>query len=829
MIQNARWVAAGFQLFSVVAGLTVANPGKAWGDLRNQGVPSLKTPGVVQKSKKNTIPTILRERESGIGFGKSTRAQTSFGSSALAFVDTMAQDLDTQYKNALSALVSPAPSCDSAQAPAYLLALQIRGDFPTCTAFAQACVATKATAKPSIFWLGAQCSKAAFDLKTAESLFLESVTEAEGAFEFAQFLFQTSRASEMKKALEQSALLKPDAALWEGIIRRQNETDLAGLTKADVDSFLVNQLASTQISDSLKEKLWAAQIDIAGNDYRYPDAIALLKSYSGKFKNPTLWYYLAYSLLYAGLDKDFDQARKIYDVYDLYSHSMTQFPVEQNTYTYSEIYGAACVATLTQGQDRKDLAAIRAGLREGTMTVVDAKNATEALNARLPGMADILATLGGLQFIEGNLKDAEANLWKAHRACRYFNRANWGLVQVRRQKNYESLPDFADNLKRMNRETLGKKAPQATANYILNWKSLPAEVQKRILFGARIWTDYFEQFQKAGLTSYIKYAFDVLSESPELQSIADARIGGPSYPNDNRLWDDVRGIGGDHVVADLGEVFQTAQGDYNLLGHEIAHQFHMYAENKDPILDRCFTDLYDAAKKASRFPDGYSAYNQYEYFAQGVTYWLVPGDVPSRFGLNRQWVKKNDPDQMSFIESIHWSGGDLSKVSCVTAQNPVVVFETTEGRIEMELFEKQAPISVQNFLRYVDSGLFDQTIFHRVIKDFVVQGGIVDTQLKEIQDFGTIINEAKNGIPNHRGALAMARATAKDSASNSFYFNVKENPHLNHKDDTDQGYGYAVFGKVTEGLDVIDTIAAVATDATDQPLQNRVILSAKRK
>lgn len=826
MIQMIRKSRSRGQFWGVLAvsfgAISVPN---AFADLKNQGVPNLRAPGVIQfKKSARTVD------------GKSLR-----GVSKSTFVDTMAKSLETQYQTASAAWSMTAPTCDSKTLSDYLLAAQIRGEFEICLTTVLTCIASPVPATVGVLTQGAQCAKSLFDPKSADQLFvqatapafaqdpLQAAKHAEAVFEYAQFLFQNSRAGEIRKTLELSPTLKVDAALWEGVIRRQAETDLVGLTKKDIDAFIVTQVANSLLTDSFREKLWAAQIDIAGNDYRYPDAIALLKIYSSQFKNPLHWFYLGYSILYAGLDQDFAQARKIYDVYDRYSHAMTTFPVEQNTHDYSELYGSVCANELTQGQDKADLGRIRSDLRKGNLTATAARGEIELLNTRVPNRADILATLGGLQFIEGNLKDAQTNLWKSHTLCRYYNRANWGLVQIRRQKQYESLPDYSDNLKRLTRETLGLTATAATESYILNWKSLPATVQTRILYGARIWTDFFEAFQKEGLTAYIKYAFDLLSDSPGLTMMADARIGGSSYPNDNRLWDDVRGVGGDSVVADLGEVFQTVQGDYNLLGHEIAHQFQFFVESLDKKKGQCFEDLYDAAKKAGRFPDGYSAYNKEEYFAQGVTYWLVPSDVSSRFGLNRSWVKTNDPDQMSFIESIYWSGGDVSKISCVRSVNPVVVFETTEGKIEMELFEKEAPVTVANFLKYIDGGLYDQTIFHRVIADFVVQGGGLDIQQKEIQDLGTIVNEAKNGIPNHRGALAMARRAAKDSASRSFYFNVKENAHLNHKDETDAGYGYAVFGKVTEGLDVIDQIAVVATDATDQPLQNRVILSAKRK
>jgi hypothetical protein len=164
--------------------------------------------------------------------------------------------------------------------------------------------------------------------------------------------------------------------------------------------------------------------------------------------------------------------------------------------------------------------------------------------------------------------------------------------------------------------------------------------------------------------TYIKYAFDLLSDSPGMSEIAEQRIGGKNYPNDNRLWDDVRGVGGETVVADLAEVFQTVQGDYNLLGHEMTHQFQALLEKVDPAGLSCVEKLYEKDKLNKNFPDGYSAYNKEEHFAQGVTYWLIPSDAPARFGLNHSWLEQNDPEQLSFINSINSSGGDLSKITC---------------------------------------------------------------------------------------------------------------------------------------------------------------------
>lgn len=150
----------------------------------------------------------------------------------------------------------------------------------------------------------------------------------------------------------------------------------------------------------------------------------------------------------------------------------------------------------------------------------------------------------------------------------------------------------------------------------------------------------------------------------------------------------------------------------------------------------------------------------------------------------------------------------------------IVVIETSLGTITAELYPDKAPISVSNFLAYVDDKAYDSTIFHRVMPGFMIQGGGFTTQMKQKPTKAPIKNEADNGLKNERGTLAMARTAVIDSATSQFFINHgARNDFLNHTAKTPQGYGYAVFGKVTEGMDVVDKIAAVET-GTVGPFQN---------
>lgn len=141
--------------------------------------------------------------------------------------------------------------------------------------------------------------------------------------------------------------------------------------------------------------------------------------------------------------------------------------------------------------------------------------------------------------------------------------------------------------------------------------------------------------------------------------------------------------------------------------------------------------------------------------------------------------------------------------------NPKVLLETSKGKITLELFNRNAPVSVANFLGYVKAGFYDGTVFHRVIPGFMVQGGGMTADMAEKPNQQPIRNEANNGLKNLRGTLAMARLGEPHSATSQFFINVADNDALDHRGENFQGWGYAVFGKVTSGMEVVDAIVMV--------------------
>lgn len=159
----------------------------------------------------------------------------------------------------------------------------------------------------------------------------------------------------------------------------------------------------------------------------------------------------------------------------------------------------------------------------------------------------------------------------------------------------------------------------------------------------------------------------------------------------------------------------------------------------------------------------------------------------------------------------------------------MIQFKTSHGDFTVELFEKDAPLTVANFLQYVDEEFFDGTIFHRIVPGFVIQGGGLTPDFAQKKTRDPIRNEADNGQLNLRGTLSMARTNAPHSATSQFFVNLTDNDFLDYRPGN---HGYAVFGRVTAGMETIDQIAALATGRrqgyTDAPLEDVVILSARR-
>jgi cyclophilin family peptidyl-prolyl cis-trans isomerase len=167
----------------------------------------------------------------------------------------------------------------------------------------------------------------------------------------------------------------------------------------------------------------------------------------------------------------------------------------------------------------------------------------------------------------------------------------------------------------------------------------------------------------------------------------------------------------------------------------------------------------------------------------------------------------------------------------MSEKNPIVVLETSKGNIRIELDADKAPITTKNFVDYVREKHYDGLIFHRVIQGFMIQGGGMDAQMKEKKNRAPIKNEAANGLRNDAGTIAMARTNVVDSATSQFFINVKDNDFLNHRSSAPAEFGYAVFGRVVGGMDVVQSIEKSKTGNKghhqDVPIEAVVINSAR--
>ena len=159
------------------------------------------------------------------------------------------------------------------------------------------------------------------------------------------------------------------------------------------------------------------------------------------------------------------------------------------------------------------------------------------------------------------------------------------------------------------------------------------------------------------------------------------------------------------------------------------------------------------------------------------------------------------------------------------AADPQVDIKTSQGTIRLELYPAKAPKSVENFLQYAKEGHYNGTVFHRVIKDFMIQGGGFDKDMRQKPTRSPVKNESTNGLKNDIGTVAMARTSVRDSATSQFFISTKNNDFLNYSGETPQGYGYAVFGKVVSGMDVVMKINETPTAAGDVPKSQVVIES----
>jgi len=205
------------------------------------------------------------------------------------------------------------------------------------------------------------------------------------------------------------------------------------------------------------------------------------------------------------------------------------------------------------------------------------------------------------------------------------------------------------------------------------------------------------------------------------------------------------------------------------------------------------------------------------------------GGEPAAAETADQAVENNDAAATELTEE---APAPAAEAQPEEGENPVVIIKTSKGDIKLKLFKDKAPISVENFLKYVDSGHYEGTIFHRVIGNFMIQGGGFTSDMQQKPTMAPIKNEAQNKLSNKRGTIAMARTGVIDSATSQFFINVVDNGGLDFRSADMQGFGYCVFGEVVEGMDVVDAIRSSPTGRSgphgDVPLEPIEIIQVVR-
>lgn len=591
----------------------------------------------------------------------------------------VAEDLALRLRESLRSLENIRPQkCHDEASYLYALSLTVKGDYAACADYVETCQRQNGGNIPvSTAIQGARCARLEHQLQRAYDIFDDARNSSDFKGERAgALILEFAQLAQYTIFQDRTDAIIASHPFWTTEERQQARAlvdflgkNPAALPKAEIFAFVDRQIAGS--GEFLNRLLKSYRVGLYLSEYQVQTAFDYLNQDVRSLVNPLDWWPQGFQILYRLAENaDFTRAAALYRAFLPAANPRSYLPLEQNIYTYTQISRDACRGKMLQGHDLETLQADLKLWKQGQLPLNDLLNRLEnrpGMGVQASDQSDLLSTYAGLLVIAGRSDLAHDYYWRAHRACPYNNRAHWGLLLLERKRKYASYPEFASNIRRLEDTIAQIGFPQEIGLYVMNWNSFPETSRDRIKYGARIWAPYMQQLNAANYRVYIKMPFELLSEAPGNEGLRDRRIGPPDMPSyklDNRLWDDVRGAGGRNVIADHDETFETVQGDYNLLGHEVAHQFHAYLDNRKPALSVCIERLYNAAQARGVFPDPYAATNSREYFAQGVTYFLIPADAPARYGINVSWYPKNDPDLLRLIQSIQEAKGDLGRIRC---------------------------------------------------------------------------------------------------------------------------------------------------------------------
>jgi hypothetical protein len=589
------------------------------------------------------------------------------------FIEKMSKQLATQleekYKVILADLSLPVKDCSlSDQTLRKVRAFQNSADLDACVKLAETCAQATDEAAQLVLLTGASCAYQKVDIKKSKEIFEvatapvfeNSKYQDIAVYKYALFAGNTQYDQQVPEILARykkwnAQEVKDIRAVMDMV----NNGHVDGYTDADI-------LQKVQ-SLILKNADWANELTMAWASHlavnRY-DRVGALHFLENTFQNifeVDKAYKYVFISLYHTPGENYKLSEPSLEVYYKHSGPYSWYPIEQNTHLVTDIFTNVCPKTLTHDQLTKDLEALKKVWLEGGDHAQVLQD-VEALNKANPDKADIVTFYASVLSSMGQENLAFENYWKAHQLCNYYHRATWGLSSIKKDRLYRSFDDYAGIRARVKATVAQGIYPASISNYVMNWSMLNDAQKEGVKYAIRIWAPYSDGLVAAHTNLYIKSDFQYHSEIPGYEFDRDDRV----WPPDNRSADEIRGRGGNPVVADLGELMRTPHGDYNLAAHEMAHSFHLnylpFVQRGD--LEQCITALYQDSQKRGVFADPYAASHENEYFAQSVGYYLIPDDAPRRFGLTGAWVKKYDPNMYEFVKRIDEAKGDISKVHC---------------------------------------------------------------------------------------------------------------------------------------------------------------------
>jgi hypothetical protein len=435
-----------------------------------------------------------------------------------------------------------------------------------------------------------------------------------------------------------------------------------GVSLPDYRKFIDMELASPSTGGFKRDIL----VSLEARRMFYEDdtaAFEFLNRFGPLIEDPTLWARVAYRVLFASPStpsKIFRHADVVYRATWPYLHARSALPTEDNVFTYTEIYDRECKSSLTQGKARVDFFSLKEKWRTGALATADFRKSVQQLSVLFPNKSDLLVTLSTFAHMDGDLRGSRDIAWKAHQLCPYFNRAALILTGLTKEESLRAESDYVILEQQKIADVSLLKVPIEIATYMVNWKQLTTAAQENLVWSIRGWLGYVPDLVLKTQASYVKFPFELMHEVPFLSQMKDTRSG---YERDNRLWDDMRGIGGPMIVSDYFEAPQAPFGAYNLLEHEMAHQLDFYFEKEQPAIFNCIEKLFSDATLRDVFVTSYARL-RYEYFAVASESFFIPVGYPLRFGVQRNWYEANDKNLHDLLAAVTSGPKAAAAYSC---------------------------------------------------------------------------------------------------------------------------------------------------------------------